>query len=146
MLQGEAKFGIPKFYKIHVQISCKLSTAYIPLQRKTIHVESWRWLRPPTPQFHVGDTNMLVSKNGKIYVKHKICVTPNTKPQCKPMEYRLCWAPNAKFLRWPCTFHVVCAHFICVSYPTQTQLQWNMGLKPIVCRPSENVQNISNFK
>ena len=29
------------------------SKAYIPLQRKTIGVGSWRWLRPPTPPFCV---------------------------------------------------------------------------------------------
>ena len=33
----------------------------IPLPRKTIRVGSSRWLRSPTPQFHAGDTNMLVS-------------------------------------------------------------------------------------
>ena len=74
----------------------------------------------------VGFTNMLVSKNTKICVtpnmKHKICVTPNTKPQREPMEYRLCWVPKTKFSLWPCTFHVVCVHFI-------PSLQWNMGLK-----------------
>ena len=60
---------------------------------KTICVGSWHWLRPPTPQFRVGDTNMLVSKNAKICstpnAKYKICVTPNAKPQREPMEYRL---------------------------------------------------------
>ena len=45
--------------------------AYIPLRRKTFCVGSSRWLRPLTPQFRLGDTNMLVSKNAKI------CVTPN---------------------------------------------------------------------
>ena len=67
----------------------------------------------------VGYANMLVPKNAKIWVtsnaKHKICVTPNAKPQSEPMEYRLRWVPNSKFSRWPCTFHVVCAHFICVG-------------------------------
>ena len=78
---------------------------------------------------------MLVSKNAKICVtpneKHKICVTPNAKPQHEPMEYRLRWFPKAKFLRWPCSFHVVCAHFVCVGYLTRAyepSLQWNMGL------------------
>ena len=55
--------------------------AYIPLRRKTICVGSWRWLRPPTPQFRFGDTNMLVSKNAQICVTPKenlkICVSPN---------------------------------------------------------------------
>ena len=39
--------------------------AYIPLRRKNICVGSWRWLRPPTPEFRVGGTNMLVSENVK---------------------------------------------------------------------------------
>ena len=38
-------------------------------------------LRPPTPQFNIRHTNMLVSKNARICVtsnaKPKICVTPN---------------------------------------------------------------------
>ena len=75
---------------------------------------------------------MLVSKNAKICVtpnvNAKICVTPNAKPQRESVEYRLRWVPNAKFWRWPCTFHVVCAHFICVGYPTQTQFAVEYGL------------------
>ena len=77
---------------------------------------------PPNAKICVGNTNMLISKNAKICTtpnaEHKICFTPNTKPQHEPMEYRLRWVPNAKFSRWPCTFHIVCAHFICVGYPT----------------------------
>ena len=41
----------------------------------------------------------------------KICVTPNTKPQREPMEYRLHWVPNAKSSRWPCTFHFCWCRF-----------------------------------
>ena len=33
---------------------------YIPLGHKTIRVGSWHWLKPPTPQFSIGNTNMLV--------------------------------------------------------------------------------------
>ena len=72
--------------------------AYIPLQRKTIGVGSCRWLRPPMPQFCVGYTNMLVSKNARMCVtpntKPKICISPNAKPQHKSVEYRLRWVPN----------------------------------------------------
>ena len=50
-------------------------------------------------------------------------------PQCEPMECRLHWVPNAKFSRWPCTFHVVCAHFIHVGLPTRTQFPVEYGLK-----------------
>ena len=35
--------------------------AYIPLRRKTPSFGGWRWAVPPTPEFCVGDTNMLVS-------------------------------------------------------------------------------------
>ena len=41
--------------------------------------------RPPTPQFRVGDTNILLSKNAKI------CVTPN-------MNAKMYVTPNAN--RW----------------------------------------------
>ena len=72
---------------------------------------SWvlRWLRPLTPQFCVGYTNMLVSKNARIFVtpdaKPKICVSPNAKPQHKSVEYRLRWVPNANFSHWACYWH-----------------------------------------
>ena len=45
---------------------------------------------PPTREFCVGDTNMLVSK---------ICVTPNANPQCEQVEYRSRSVLNAKFTR-----------------------------------------------
>ena len=41
--------------------------------------------------------------------------SPNAKPQCESVEYRLRWVPNAKFLRWACRFHVVCVNLICVG-------------------------------
>ena len=90
--------------------------AYIPLRHKTIHVGSLHWLRPPMPQFRVGDTNMLVSKKAKICVtpnsKHKICITPNANPQRESVEYRLRWD---LFLCWPCTFSFFGVDFICVG-------------------------------
>ena len=39
-----------------------MSKAYIPPERKIPGVGGWRWALPPTPEFCVGDTNMLVSK------------------------------------------------------------------------------------
>ena len=67
-----------------------------------------------------------LSKNAKICVtpnaKHKICVTPNATPQRKPMEYRLRWVLNSNFSRWPCTFHVVCAHFIRTQFTVEYRL------------------------
>ena len=104
--------------------------AYIPLRCKTIRVGSWRWLRPPTTHFRIRDTNMLVSKNAKI------CFSPNANPQRESVEYRLRWIPNANFLRWPCTFHV-CAHFICVGYPTRIQFAVEYGL---------NVQTLKAYR
>ena len=29
---------------------------------------------------------------------------------------------------WPCTFHAVSAHFICIGYPTQTEFAVKYGL------------------
>ena len=37
---------------------CKFK-AYIPLRRKIPGVGGWRWVMPPTPEFCVGDTNIL---------------------------------------------------------------------------------------
>ena len=55
-------------------------------------------------------------------------VLPDAKPKSKPVEYRLCWAPNAKLLHWPCTFHVYCVDFICVWCPTRTLFPVEYGL------------------
>ena len=92
---------------------------------KTICVGSLLWLRPPTPQFRVWDTNMLVSKNAKICVtpnaNAKIFVTPNANPQSKQVEYRWRLVPNMRGWRWPSRFHVVCLIFGRVGYPTETQ-------------------------
>ena len=75
------------------------------------------------------------------YLTHKIptCwylkffASPNAKPQRRSVEYRLRWVPNAKLLRWPCTFHVFCVDFICVWYPTQTQFPMEYGRLYIDC-------------
>ena len=84
---------------------------------QTSCVVPWSWLSPPTQLFCVGDTNMLVSENAKICVfrdaKHKICFSPDAKPQRQPVEYRLRWVPGVESLRWACTFHIFCVDFIC---------------------------------
>ena len=107
--------------------------ACIPLWCKTICVGSSRWLRPPTPQFRVGDTNMLVSKNASICVtpnaNAKICITPNANPQREQVEYRWCCVPNMRGWHWPCRFHIFCVHFICIGYPMRTQFPVEYGLK-----------------
>ena len=61
------------------------SKAYIPLRRENTRVGPSCWAIPPTREFCVWDTNMLISKNAKI------CVTPNTNA-------KICDTPNAN--RW----------------------------------------------
>ena len=113
--------------------------AYIPLRCKIPGVRGWHWAMPLTPEFCIGDTNMLVSwSQRKPFfpdAKLKICVSPNAKPHREPMEYRLRWVPNAKILHWPCTFNVFCVDFICVWYPTQTQFPVKYGLKVTISYP-----------
>ena len=75
---------------------------------------------------HVGIQNTKICVTPK--AQHKICITPNLKPQREPMKYRLRWVPNAKLLRWLCTFHVVCAHFIRIGYPMRTRFAVEYGL------------------
>ena len=82
-----------------------LSNAYIPLVTQNHSRWVSRWLRPPTPQFRVGDTNMLVSKNAKICLtpnaNSKICITPNANPLHEQVEYR---SPGVGSSRW--AFHL----------------------------------------
>ena len=96
--------------------------AYIPLRHKT---GTGVGLDPQRLTFalpNAKDTsNMLVS-----------FALGDAKPQRESVEYRLRWVPNAKSLRWPCTFHVFCVDFICVWCPTQTQIPVEyMGLRLI---------------
>ena len=51
----------------------------------------------------------------------------DAKPQRESVEYRLRWVPNAKSLRWPCTFHVFCVDSISVGSQRKPRFQWNMG-------------------
>ena len=85
-----------------------------------------RWglalVKTPTPEFCVGDTNMLVSKNTKI------CVTPDANPQRQSVEYRLRWVLNANFSRWPCTFHFLVLISIALGIQREPLFQWNMDL------------------
>ena len=116
-LSATYKSNVNEFIPVNVSGQSKVP---FPLRLKTICVGSWRWLTPPMPQFCIGYTNKLVSKNAKICVtpntKHKICVTSNTKPQCDPMEYRLRWVPNAKFLHRQLTFVFLDVKFIRVGF------------------------------
>ena len=97
----------------------------------------WRWGfvsgQPPMPKFasviptcwylRMLKFSLPLTRNIKF-----VC-NPNATPQCKPMEYRLRCVTNAKGWRWPCTFHVVCAHFIPVGYPTPTEFTVEYGLE-----------------
>ena len=75
---------------------------------------------------------ILALPNAKICVtpdtKPKICVTPDANPRRQSVEYRWRWVPNAKFLRWACTFHVHFMLFMSISCASGTQrklvFQW----------------------
>ena len=117
------------------QCRCRLGScrpvqfkAYIPLRRKIPGVGGWRWAMPPTPEFSVGDTDMLVYF-GVTDAKPKICVTPHANPRRQSVEYRWCWVPNANFLRWPCTF------FFFFFFRFHSPFLVEYGLKKLPCRP-----------
>ena len=88
-----------------------------------MRVGSWRWLGPPTPQFCVSYTNMLVLKYAKISLPSM------PKPQRKSVEYRLRWVPNAKFLCWQCTFNFLCVVSFAFGGQRKPSFQWNMGIR-----------------
>ena len=66
--------------------------------------------QPPYVKIHVGDTNMLESKNAKICANLEVA-----NPQCKSVEYRLCCFSWRLGSHWACIFHVVCAAFYVVA-------------------------------
>ena len=110
--------------------------AYIPLQRKTIRVGSW--LRPQTPQFWVGYTNMLVSKTLKFALPQTRNIkfaSPPTQIPNAAMEYnvRLLLVPNAKCSRWPCTFLFFGVDFICVGSRFSVEYGLNILWQCIQC-------------
>ena len=97
---------------------------------------SLHWLRPPMPQFRVGDTHMLVPKNAKICVNPninaKVCVTPNANPQRAQVEYRWHWVPKAKFSRWPCRLLLFVSLSLTLGSQHKHNFQWNMGYRFLV--------------
>ena len=95
-----------------------LCKAYILLRHKTIRVGSLLWLGHPMPNFALPIPTCWYLKT----LKFAFLPTPNL---------RLCLVPNAKFLRWQCTFHFFCVDFICVWWPTQTKFPVHYGLKTI---------------
>ena len=48
-------------FQVYPKLIFWQSKAYNPLRRKIPGVWSWRWAMPPTPEFCVENTNMLVS-------------------------------------------------------------------------------------
>ena len=119
----ETFFALPTPY---IQ-SFSMAKAYILLQRETIRVGSSRWLRPPVLQFHVGNTNMLVSE--KPCRPNAIPNLPNATPS----------VPNVSQWNTLCVgyarvgFARFVSFFFCVGYANSTQcehgFQWNMGLR-----------------
>ena len=99
---GEVAYLVKHIVQCSSGLNCK---AYIPLRRKIIALGP---LDAKCENFALGIPTCWSLKMLKLRY-------PHAKPQCEPMEYRWCWIPNAKFSRWPCTFYVNCAHFICVG-------------------------------
>ena len=100
------------------------SKAYIPLRRKIPGVRVWRWAMPPTPEFDVGDTNMLEPTQTL-----KIAFYPRRKSKRKPVEYRLLGVPTQN----SGVGHVHFMFFVLISFAFSSQhkpsFQWNMGLR-----------------
>ena len=86
---------------------------YIPLRRKIPGVGGWRWAMPPTPEFCVGDTNMLVYFG----------VTPDAS------QWNIGWVPTQNTGVGHVHFMFFCVDFICVWYPTRTPFPVEYGLK-----------------
>ena len=60
-----------------------------------------------------------------------ICILPDAKPKCKPVEYRLCWVPTQN----SGVGHVHFMFFVLILFALGSQrkpsFQWNMGLTGI---------------
>ena len=97
--------------------------AYIPLQHNFFGVGALLWSRPPTPEFCVGDTNMLVFKNAKI------CVTPNATPYNASQWNKGCVGFQTQISR-VCHVHFIFLVLISFTLGTQREpvFQWNIDL------------------
>ena len=100
----------------------------VPLSYSTAMQKHLRWVLAlaytPKARFSVGNTNMLVSKNTKIWVTPhvnlKICVSPNAKPQRESVEYRRKFLALAMYISFfLCHFHSVGCRFS-VEYGLKT--------------------------
>ena len=97
---------------------------------QTIHVGSSRWLRPPTPQFGIGDTSMLVSKNAKI------CITPTPTPNASRLNIGGVGSPTKKSIVGHVDFMLFVHHFLpwlVKISQHKRRFRWNTGFR-LVCR------------
>ena len=110
--------------------TCK---AYIPLRRKIPGFGGWRWAMPPTPEFCVGDTNMLVS-----WSQHKPLNLRN--PQRQTLKFAFPPKPNPNASQWNigcvgfqtqifCVGHVHFIFCVSISFALGTPFPVEYGLK-----------------
>ena len=116
----------------HYSFSCHDTKAYISMRRKTLRVVVWRWVTPPTREFCIRYTNMLVSRNVKTPdAKPKICVTPTQNPNASQWNIG-CVGYQTQHFR---VGHVHFMFFVLISFAFVSQrkpsFQWNMGLRPM---------------
>ena len=92
------------------------------------HCDTKTLAKTPKAKFHIGDTNMLVSKNAKI------CVTPT-----RTLKFALPPTQNPNPSQWnigcvgspgvgACIGHVHFMLFVSISFALGSSFQWNMGL------------------
>ena len=121
--------------------------AYIPLRRKIPGVGDWRWAMPLTPEFCIGDTNMLVSwsQRGPLNWHHpptpslKFAFYPTRNPIARQWNIG-CVGSQRKILAL--AMYISC-FFLLISFALGSQpepsFQWNMGLRsrlaagPLLC-------------
>ena len=123
--------------KLPLHVSFEL-LPYIPLQCKSIQGGSSHWLRLPTRNRRVGNTNILVSKNSSRpnatppppLTQREAPLTqhdPPPPPQHEPMEYSSHWVCED----WIRVRHVHFMLFVSISFALGSQrervFQWNMG-------------------
>ena len=112
------------------KIECK---GYIPLQRKTIRVGSWRWLRSKRQNFALGIRTCWYLKTLKFAFPPtrniKFALPPIQNPNASQWNIGCVGSPTQNFG----IGHVHLILFVLISFALVTQrehsLQWNMGLK-----------------
>ena len=110
-------------------VMCYQTKAYIPLQHKLSGVGGWRWAMPPTPEFCVGDTNMLVYFGVTPTPILKFALPPTPTPDASQWNIGGV-GPSGVGAG---VGHVHFMLFMSISFASGTQsklvFQWNMGLK-----------------